>query len=1192
MAAARRLFLRLFLEGVEVPVIGARVTISEGMPAACTMQIVPTTRAMELHPRTLVHLFCADIVNMPLTEDSAVAREYTKVNEDPMYDLENYKLLFHGLLIGFQYLKQGTQRSIVLQCLDCSIAWDTTYQYMLTYGPNGSGILGSNATFIGANTNLFDDIINDPVSVTSSLLQRKHPKTKDFQKLKGLLAGIISVIEAIGGIPGDFRGINDFNTVEELRNRLLYQVTTDENDSTSANLFARKAFDQWLTNSLGGMGGLMSTRDILNMVMKYIYYGMVPCPVAHFRPAGEDTYTKASTESDLTGNGRAIAVKWRKNINILYRRVDEGLAGIGATTSAPNEARLGGVGEAVVGESAFDEGSEIAVLTGVAAASNEAILGRKRFVSLAAASAEDVGFFLTRIRTDLGNYVRGMEADLVGLPVNSQVDRAFYYLKSSHNTVAVERPVLSAPVAALDLLRRVRDNLDIAVRALDAALNATTTTTTEVEYTTAPRLNTQILRPDVWYVAPPRCNVLFPEHYNVFQFNRQMLRECTRYQLRTSMELIGPDPLLDYYYKAPDLSGSADISRGDYFADTAIIMKHEVHSGIVPKMHHEGEVSLYASKSIKDYIKELVGKDKDAATLRNSYAQRVAHWNFFRFRFMPRMISFTGQFNPLPVAGFPMAIIDRGYIPPDGVSVQDLLKAINDGDIENVLALNPDVRTVGRSIEGDPIVDKVQMPTQFLGLVTNLEHVADQSGGHTTGQLNFCRTHKSLNGNDDEFLNIRLAEKRLASDKIAGAVFLLNYKSLYEAGNKAALTVLAGITPQLQTEAAALSAALDDGLGPPPADLDWVGGESSPTWTDLVQGETLEKTLQSKLSTLAESEGAGVGGEVRVGSFGLQGTIRQIRTNGRVTRGFDGQLYYEEAALSEDVEEMKAAISTIIPPEEAIAPPWISELYANKNIGEKVYTPFFGIGSIVDDQQFLVEETDPKNQTPEQIEAGLDQYENYGGLAGDITTVGVQPESASRVVVDAKSPFSNLVSFVATNDEMRHVSIAMALDTLAVIYGMIRARGLDTSGFVWNYVNRPIATLPDLLGDRDYQLDDTGRALGYAEIEHQVTSADGPILDEAGNQLPVGVTPSQLLNQQYPKEGFHSRSVASLTNLVGLLTDENGDPVDLSREDQKFKRADGRGGEESIAPSLDQRVERKSRVLAYVSELKTRALVG
>ena len=37
----------------------------------------------------------------------------------------------------------------------------TAYQYMLTFGPNGSGILGSNARWLGANEYLFDDIIND-----------------------------------------------------------------------------------------------------------------------------------------------------------------------------------------------------------------------------------------------------------------------------------------------------------------------------------------------------------------------------------------------------------------------------------------------------------------------------------------------------------------------------------------------------------------------------------------------------------------------------------------------------------------------------------------------------------------------------------------------------------------------------------------------------------------------------------------------------------------------------------------------------------------------------------------------------------------------------------------------------------------------------------------------------------------------
>ena len=57
---AAPLGLRLFLEGVEVPVISAQVTMQPDQPAVASIQIVPVDSALHFLPRTLVHLFYLD----------------------------------------------------------------------------------------------------------------------------------------------------------------------------------------------------------------------------------------------------------------------------------------------------------------------------------------------------------------------------------------------------------------------------------------------------------------------------------------------------------------------------------------------------------------------------------------------------------------------------------------------------------------------------------------------------------------------------------------------------------------------------------------------------------------------------------------------------------------------------------------------------------------------------------------------------------------------------------------------------------------------------------------------------------------------------------------------------------------------------------------------------------------------------
>ena len=54
--------LRLFLEGIEVPVISAQITIQPSQSALCSIQIIPTNASMTFKPRTLVHLFYLDTI--------------------------------------------------------------------------------------------------------------------------------------------------------------------------------------------------------------------------------------------------------------------------------------------------------------------------------------------------------------------------------------------------------------------------------------------------------------------------------------------------------------------------------------------------------------------------------------------------------------------------------------------------------------------------------------------------------------------------------------------------------------------------------------------------------------------------------------------------------------------------------------------------------------------------------------------------------------------------------------------------------------------------------------------------------------------------------------------------------------------------------------------------------------------------
>ena len=200
-AHAQTLHLRLFLEGIEVPVIGAQVQCAPNSPAVATIQIAPLVEATRLHPRTTVHLFFLDLYATPLaisgnTHQGQAATSPTdaEATSQGTSDDTRWKLLFGGEVVGFTWTKDALNRSVILQCEDWSNYWDYALQAENTdiFGP------GMKAIFSGASTNLFTDFLQSNGEVLTQIVT--SGKCNTFPTLKGLAAGVISLMEAVGGL--------------------------------------------------------------------------------------------------------------------------------------------------------------------------------------------------------------------------------------------------------------------------------------------------------------------------------------------------------------------------------------------------------------------------------------------------------------------------------------------------------------------------------------------------------------------------------------------------------------------------------------------------------------------------------------------------------------------------------------------------------------------------------------------------------------------------------------------------------------------------------------------------------------------------------------------------------------------------------------------------------------------------------
>ncbi len=338
MAIGQKLKLRLFLEGIEVPVIGAAIQSSINAPAAASIQVIPTDRILELKPRTMVHLFYWNF-NDDLPDAAPVAAR------DPGAILRGYRLCFMGEMVGLSFLKTPLGRQAVLQCADFSTYWDTTYQTFISYSPNGNFLADTSSVWAGGNS-MFDNISASHSGVLNEYLNRS-PATEGLKDVKGLMGGIISLLEAMGGVPNHVSGVNDFFTIAELKNHLLQQLTAEQNDNTAQRLFDSKSFSEWLNRGVTSMGELVSFRDMLKLLFQWIYYEVIPITSPMFIPAVPQTTTEVVSTRKARAGSLALTESQRSAIRdwIAITTRYDGSKGI--STSIQNQIDVSEVGAAL-----------------------------------------------------------------------------------------------------------------------------------------------------------------------------------------------------------------------------------------------------------------------------------------------------------------------------------------------------------------------------------------------------------------------------------------------------------------------------------------------------------------------------------------------------------------------------------------------------------------------------------------------------------------------------------------------------------------------------------------------------------------------------------------------------------------------------------------------------------------------------
>jgi len=443
----------------------------------------------------------------------------------------------------------------------------------------------------------------------------------------------------------------------------------------------------------------------------------------------------------------------------------------------------------------------------------------------------------------------------------------------------------------------VQEELGVAAAALDRMDDIELSYTSPKDARPA-KLMQQIFRPNIWFGAPPRCNIIFPDQYTSMQYSMNWLAEPTRLMLKTHDEFFGEDELFDNFYFAPKAPSTTSKDRAQLQTLLAgDLMRHELYTGIIPVFEKMGEFNIFA---VRD------GKNKGKSP-KVGLAQRSANFLYFQRRFAGRQMQISSLFDPYLVPGFPCAVIDRS----------STYQTVRDywGYIQQYGKANSELNgTLG---------------THFLGNIAQMSHSISQRSGTTDITCNFAR---------------RWEEK-------------VEFLDVVDPAKDQTVTKRFGKDALRSTDVAALSPPKTGTLGPNMGQITSVQ-DVTDQYVPYRQFERLISALHLEKDSLnlpfyKGPRRSGIGDMTTRVPIGIPVTPSSLGEEGAKAVGSttDAPLTFRAYRIQEEVPQYRKE-KIDLPIEEMIRPGWYGDCWHTSKIGE-VYEQFFRTGALTDPQQVV-----------------------------------------------------------------------------------------------------------------------------------------------------------------------------------------------------------------------------------------------
>lgn len=256
MALGRPLGAKLFLEGFDVPFIGATITSSIGQASIAYVDLVPHESIMRIKPRTKVEIFVRNYLD--------------DTTDKPGSSPFPYVLAWQGEVYGINFGKTVTSRSFSISCIDTSSYWDC----VLAYYFNAQQSLGAGNSQKASGALAANDVakMQERVIITTfpeasafkTLLQKFMSKQTDPSK-KDFFYAFVDLYKYVGYV-------NEFFNLADNRLRISDQIVMKSSGRLAEELLTEAEGLEWYSGIPGKTTGHTSLRGVINDLMNLLFH--------------------------------------------------------------------------------------------------------------------------------------------------------------------------------------------------------------------------------------------------------------------------------------------------------------------------------------------------------------------------------------------------------------------------------------------------------------------------------------------------------------------------------------------------------------------------------------------------------------------------------------------------------------------------------------------------------------------------------------------------------------------------------------------------------------------------------------------------------------------------------------------------------------------------------------------------------